>query len=130
MTYTCFDVEIADKIARLTLKRGAEFNSMTPDFWRELPQIIRDIDNGAKARVIVIASTGKHFCAGMDLSVFTSGQSAGAAAAVSNGRARPRARQFAPHDSRIAGDFQRARTGRACRFWLQCKAAVSARASI
>ena len=31
----------------------------------------RDIDAGAKARVIVISSTGKHFSAGMDLSVFT-----------------------------------------------------------
>jgi len=83
MTYRCFDVAIADAIARITLKRGAELNTMTPEFWRELPQIVRDIDDGAKARVIVIASTGKHFTAGMDLSVFTSGQSAGAAAAVS-----------------------------------------------
>ena len=83
MTYRCFDVAIADAIARITLKRGAELNTMTPEFWRELPQIVRDIDDGAKARVIVIASIGKHFTAGMDLSVFTSGQSAGAAAAVS-----------------------------------------------
>ena len=82
MTFRCFDVAIADAIARITLKRGAELNTMTPEFWRELPQIVRDIDDGAKARVIVIASTGKHFSAGMDLSVFTSGQSAGAAAAV------------------------------------------------
>ena len=78
MTYRCFDLEIADKIARLTLKRGDELNTMVPEFWRELPQIVRDIDENAKARVIVIASTGKHFSAGMDLSVFTSG--AGAAA--------------------------------------------------
>ena len=83
MTTRCFDVAIADAIARITLRRGAELNTMTPEFWRELPEIVRDIDDGAKARVIVIASTGKHFTAGMDLSVFTSGQSAGAAAAVS-----------------------------------------------
>ncbi|MGE0829190.1 MAG: enoyl-CoA hydratase-related protein, partial [Hyphomonadaceae bacterium] len=30
-----------------------------------------DIDRNARARVIVLASTGKHFCAGMDLSVFS-----------------------------------------------------------
>ncbi len=97
MTYRCFDLEIVGKIARLTLKRGAEFNSMTVDFWRELPEIVRDIDDGAKARVIVIASTGKHFCAGMDLSVFTSGQSAGAAAVVSSeerGRVRANLRRM------------------------------------
>ena len=83
MTYRCFDVDIAGNIAHLTLKRGDELNTMVPEFWRELPEIVRDIDAGAKARVIVISSTGKHFSAGMDLSVFTSGQSAGTFAAGS-----------------------------------------------
>ena len=32
---------------------------------------MRDIDAGARARAIVISSTGRHFSAGMDLSVFT-----------------------------------------------------------
>lgn len=84
MAYRCFDVEIAHNIAHIRLNRPAEFNSMVPEFWRELPQILRDIDGEAKARVIVISSTGKHFSAGMDLSVFTSGQSAGTAAAASS----------------------------------------------
>jgi len=44
---------------------------MVPEFWRELPQIVAEIDDEAKARVIVISSTGKHFSAGMDLSVFS-----------------------------------------------------------
>ena len=83
MTYRCFDVDIAGNIAHLTLRRGDELNTMVPEFWRELPEIVRDIDAGAKARVIVISSTGKHFSAGMDLSVFTSGQSAGTFAAGS-----------------------------------------------
>jgi enoyl-CoA hydratase len=47
---------------------------MTRAFWNELPAIIRDIDDNARARCIVISSTGKHFCAGMDLSVFTDGE--------------------------------------------------------
>lgn len=83
MTYRCFDVEIADNIAHLQLKRGGELNTMVPEFWRELPEIVTDIDRNAKARVIVVSSTGKHFSAGMDLSVFTGGQSAGTAAAAS-----------------------------------------------
>lgn len=70
MTYRCFNVEIADHIAHLQMKRGAELNSMVPEFWSELPEIVRDIDDNAKARVIVVSSTGKHFTAGMDLSVF------------------------------------------------------------
>jgi enoyl-CoA hydratase len=44
---------------------------MVPAFWSELPAIVEDIDRGARARAIVISSTGKHFCAGMDLAVFT-----------------------------------------------------------
>ena len=83
MAYRCFNVEIADGIAHIQLKRGDELNTMVPEFWRELPEIVKDIDAGAKARVIVISSTGKHFSGGMDLSVFTSGNSAGTAAAAS-----------------------------------------------
>jgi enoyl-CoA hydratase len=77
MTYRCFDVEIADRVAHLRLKRGDELNTMIPEFWRELPAIVTDIDDGAKARVIVISSTGKHFSAGMDLAVFAGGASPG-----------------------------------------------------
>jgi enoyl-CoA hydratase len=71
MDYRCFDVRVADNIARIELRRGEELNNMVPEFWRELPQIVRSIDEEAKAGVIVISSTGKHFSAGMDLSVFT-----------------------------------------------------------
>jgi enoyl-CoA hydratase len=74
MDYRCFDVTIADKIAHIRLRRGAELNTMVPEFWHDLPLIIREIDDEAKARVIVISSTGKHFSAGMDLSVFTAAQ--------------------------------------------------------
>ncbi|MEJ0060156.1 MAG: crotonase/enoyl-CoA hydratase family protein [Terricaulis sp.] len=75
MTSPCFDVAIADKIAVVTLNRPEAFNAMNRAFWNELPEIIRDIDDNARARVIVIASTGKHFTSGMDLSVFTDGES-------------------------------------------------------
>ena len=53
---------------------------MIRDFWNELPQIVRDIDRNARARCIVISSTGKHFCAGMDLAVFQGGGSTSAPA--------------------------------------------------
>jgi enoyl-CoA hydratase len=74
MTYRCFNVEIADNVAHVQLKRASELNTMVPEFWRELPEIVREIDHESKARVIVISSTGKHFSAGMDLSVFTAAQ--------------------------------------------------------
>jgi enoyl-CoA hydratase len=71
--YDCFDVSISDKVAHLQLKRPDQLNTMTPAFWSELPAIVREIDAAGTARAIVISSTGKHFCAGMDLSVFTGG---------------------------------------------------------
>ncbi len=96
MTYRCFDVKIENNIAHIQLNRGDELNTMVPEFWRELPEIVRDIDANAKARAIVLSSTGKHFSAGMDLSVFTGGQSVGTSAAASKderGRVRANLRQ-------------------------------------
>jgi len=74
MSYRCFDVDIADRVAHLRLSRPEELNTMTPDFWRELPQIVTAISDEASARVVVLSSTGKHFSAGMDLSVLLSGE--------------------------------------------------------
>jgi enoyl-CoA hydratase len=54
---TCFEVTIQDKIAHIQLKRPEAFNSMTRDFWNELPIIVNDINDNARARVIVITST-------------------------------------------------------------------------
>lgn len=71
MSYSCFDVTISDQVAHITLNRPEKRNSMVPEFWRELPEIINDIDGNSKARVIVISSTGPHFSAGMDLSAFS-----------------------------------------------------------
>jgi len=75
MAYDCFNVTIEGGVAHLQLKRPEAMNSMIRAFWRELPEIITDIDDNAKARCIVISSTGKHFSAGMDLAVFTTGDS-------------------------------------------------------
>jgi len=43
---------------------------MIPEFWDELPQLVRQLDDSGEARAIVLSSQGKHFTAGMDLSVF------------------------------------------------------------
>ncbi len=86
--YECFEVSISDKVAHLQLKRGDELNTMTPAFWNELPAIIGEIDAAASARVIVLSSTGRHFSAGMDLSVFTGGASIGGGGAKEVGRQR------------------------------------------
>jgi len=72
-SHECFDVEIKDHIAHISLSRPQVANAMNKTFWNELPAIVRDIDENARARVIVISAQGKHFSAGMDLSVFAGG---------------------------------------------------------
>jgi enoyl-CoA hydratase len=71
---TCFSVTIDSNIAHIILNRPQAFNAMPRAFWNELPAIVHDINDNARARVIVISSTGKHFTAGMDTSVFTDGE--------------------------------------------------------
>lgn len=67
-----FKVELSGGVAHLVMNRPEKLNSMSKAFWTELPRIVSDISDNAKARCIVISSTGKHFSAGMDLSVFDS----------------------------------------------------------
>ena len=69
--YKCFDVLIEKGVATVTLNRGEKLNTMIPAFWSELPKVIDEINSSGEARVIVLASTGKHFSAGMDLAVFS-----------------------------------------------------------
>ena len=70
MTYTCFDVETKDDIAHIRMIRPDKANSMIPEFWDELPQIVNQLSEGNDARAIVLSAEGRHFCSGMDLSVF------------------------------------------------------------
>lgn len=68
--WSCFKVTIEAGVAHIQMKRPEAMNTMNRAFWNELPVIVRDISDNARARCIVISSTGKHFSAGMDLSVF------------------------------------------------------------
>ena len=70
-TLETLSVSVENYIAHIQLSRPEALNSMVPAFWRELPAVVRQIDEQSQARVIVISSQGKHFSAGMDLSVFT-----------------------------------------------------------
>ena len=65
-----FRVEIDEHfVAEICLNRPEAINSMNTDFWSELPAIIEALDRESAARVIILSSQGKHFTAGMDLSV-------------------------------------------------------------
>jgi len=98
---TCFKLSIENKVAHIVLNRPEAMNSMPRAFWNELPAIVNDINDNAKARVIVISSTGKHFTAGMDISVFTDGEGV----AASGGDQYARAEAFRQFVLTLQGSF-------------------------
>ena len=71
--YKSFKVGISDHVANLILSRPDELNTMSRDFWVELGDVLEEINKNSEVRVVVMSSTGKHFCAGMDLSAFSNG---------------------------------------------------------
>jgi enoyl-CoA hydratase len=73
MGHRCFDVNLEGRVAHIVLNRPEKRNSMIPEFWDELPEIVRNIDDKGEARAIVISSTGPHFSSGLDVSAFGGG---------------------------------------------------------
>jgi len=71
--YSCFDIKTNDHICSLVLNRPNELNTMTRDFWVELGDALEEINRNSDIRVVILSSTGKHFCAGMDLGAFSNG---------------------------------------------------------
>ncbi len=98
---TCFKLNIENNVAHIQLSRPEAFNAMPRAFWNELPKLVNDISDNAKARAIVISSTGKHFTAGMDISVFTDGDGVSAG----NGDAYARAEAFRQFVLTLQGSF-------------------------
>ena len=70
MNYESFKYSSDEGIGHLVLNKGEDLNKMTMNFWYELPKILDEIDRDASLRVLILSSTGKHFCAGMDLKNF------------------------------------------------------------
>jgi enoyl-CoA hydratase len=72
MGYVSFDFTVADRVAHIAFNRPDKRNAMTIDFWHEMRQVFAQIDCRSDVRAVMISSTGPHFTAGMDLSVFGS----------------------------------------------------------
>jgi enoyl-CoA hydratase len=66
-----FSFSTNDHIAHLVLNRPEAMNTMNPTFWRELDEVLTNIQRDGSARALVISSTGKHFSAGMSLDTFS-----------------------------------------------------------
>ena len=71
--YKCFELKVDNNVANLVLSRPDELNTMTRDFWVELPEVLDEINRNSEIRAVILSSSGKHFCAGMDLNAFSNG---------------------------------------------------------
>ena len=71
--YKCFELKVDNNVANLVLSRPDELNTMTRDFWVELPEALDEINRNSEIRSVILSSSGKHFCAGMDLNAFSNG---------------------------------------------------------
>jgi enoyl-CoA hydratase len=90
----CFSVSTEGGISHIVLNAPQRMNAMTRDFWIELPRIMRELDAAGGTRVAVISSTGKHFSAGMDLSVFSSNDALDTNTVMSRERFRQQLREL------------------------------------
>ena len=73
MRYECFEVTRDAQVALIRLSRPERLNAMTREFWLELPQIVRRLEAEGGTRAALVCSSGKHFSAGMDLSLLRDG---------------------------------------------------------
>lgn len=67
MDYTSFTLNIADHIATITLSNPQKANALGEDFWTEFAQVFEHLNQDPDVRVVVVASSGKHFTSGIDL---------------------------------------------------------------
>lgn len=67
-----FKVEKDGPVARVIMSRPDKANSMTPEFWSDLPQIIDALTRDQSVRCAIIAGEGRNFTGGMDLATFAS----------------------------------------------------------
>ena len=63
-------VHIEEQVATVSLNRPDKANAMNEAMWRELQECFEWLDGEASVRAVVLAGNGKHFCAGLDLTMF------------------------------------------------------------
>lgn len=72
MNYESFKVEIENHIATVSFNRPEKSNSLHAEAWWEMKRIFEEMNDNPEVRVVILAGEGKHFCAGIDLSMLMS----------------------------------------------------------
>ena len=57
-TLTCFSLSITDHVAHLVLNRPEAMNTMHPTFWRELDEVLAQLNKSGEARALVVRNCG------------------------------------------------------------------------
>ena len=66
-TYQFVEIEIADRIGILYLNRPKKRNALNDQFVNELKQVLHEMEQNEKVKVVIIKAKGEAFCAGADL---------------------------------------------------------------
>ena len=66
---------VTDRVARLTFNRPQRANALDLAGWYALREAFQRADDEEDVRVVILEGEGKHFCAGIDLSVLKDMQS-------------------------------------------------------
>lgn len=67
--YTHFLVNVENHVAHVSFNRPDKANALVLEAWEEMQEIFEAIDQNIDVRVVVLTGEGKHFCAGIDLSL-------------------------------------------------------------
>jgi len=60
----------ATGIARLTLSQPKRRNALTAAMWRVIPDLLSELQQDRRLRVLIVTGDGEHFAAGADISEF------------------------------------------------------------
>lgn len=66
---TAIDLDFSDGVLEATLNRPAKANALDDALWQELRTVFDWADATPPVRVVILAGAGRHFCAGIDLTM-------------------------------------------------------------
>ena len=67
MAYKTVILEERDGVALLTLNRPDELNSVNREMRTEILDVLKDLEDNPKVKVIIVTGAGRAFCAGADI---------------------------------------------------------------
>lgn len=70
-TYDTLALNLSERILDIRLNRPDSANAMNPAMWKELQAAFEWADENPEVRAVILSGEGKHFCAGIDLAMFS-----------------------------------------------------------